>query len=177
MLVDSASKPKTYDTTCANNENYKIENDQKGRKSLRKWFNFKRFCSLDEWKNYLFKKRKFFRASFYRNNTAFFSTILIYIIIQIVLIVIQMHLYSQVNNYVKVARAGGILLNFNSCIVILLVLRRLTTWLRNSEFGRKCLALDEFLNFHKFIGFFILVLSLMHTIAHCLNLCKMNFCI
>lgn len=172
MLTDSASKQKTYATHQGVSEpkTYKIENDQKGRKSLSEWFNPKRLCSLDEWKLYVFKKRKFLRFSFYRNNIAFFSTIIVYFLVQIGLALLQLNLYSQANNYVKVARVGGILLNFNSCLVILLVMRRLTTWLRNLEIGRRCLALDEFLNFHKFIGFFILALSLMHTIAHCVNL-------
>ena len=114
MLVDSAlANQKSYETQT----NYKIESVPKEKK---KWFDLK---SL--WKNsksHLFKKRKFLRVSFYRNNTQFFSTILFYVIAQIALIILQVCLYANVNNYVKVARVCGILLNLNSCLVILLVI-------------------------------------------------------
>lgn len=133
-------------------------------------------CSLcsDDCISKLFTKPKFLRISFYKNNIPFFTTISVYVIIQIGLIILQLYLYSNVNNFVKAARVGGILLQFNSCLVILIIMRRFTTWLFNSRIGRKVLAFEQFIEFHKFIGFFILILSLEHTISHCLNLCMLK---
>jgi hypothetical protein len=119
----------------------------------------------------LFNNSKYTRCSFYRNNLSFFILILCYLILNVILSVVQCHIYTEQNKAVIVARVGGILLDFNSAVIILLVMRRLVTWLRNSLFGR-FLPTDDFIKFHKFIGVFILLLSLMHTIAHCVNLCK-----
>jgi amino acid transporter len=169
MLVDSKN------IKDQNKNTYKIESDPNNEKKT-----FKIQLLLLDWKAKIFKKRKFMRASFYRNNLPFFFTIFSYILIQIGLVILQLYFYSNVVDSVKVARVGGILLNFNSCLIILLVLRRSTTWLRSSEFGRKFLAIDEFLNFHKFIGFFLVFLSIIHTFGHCIHLCMLFlnfFCI
>lgn len=117
-------------------------------------------------------KSKYFRMSYYRNNLSFFLTFLVYLMIQVGLGLLQYFLYIESNVAVRIARIGGILINFNSGLVILLVLRRLTTWIRNSAIGRNYLPIDESIKFHKFVGLFIFALSLVHTAAHCVNLCK-----
>lgn len=117
-------------------------------------------------------KSKYFRMSYYRNNLSFFLTFLVYLLIQIGLGLLQYFLYIESNVAVRIARIGGILINFNSGLVILLVLRRLTTWIRNSAIGRNYLPIDDSIKFHKFVGLFIFALSFMHTAAHCVNLCK-----
>jgi hypothetical protein len=121
------------------------------------------------------KFSKYTRLSFYRNNISFFAIIIFYIIISIILISVQLSYYSKNNAAVRVARTAGILLNFNCSLIILLVLRRLLTWLRNSFIGTNFLPLDDFIKFHKFIGFFIILISLVHTLAHAINLCKVCF--
>lgn len=119
---------------------------------------------------HLFRKGRYLRCSFYRNNASFFLFILIYIIIQIILVAVQLSLYSSANGYVKLARVNGILISFNSSFTIFLVLRRVLTWIRNSNLGRRLLPLDDFIAFHKLIGVLLLVYSIIHTIAHCVNL-------
>ena len=117
------------------------------------------------------KFSKYTRLSFYRNNLSFFGIIIAYIILSIILIFVQLSYYSDYNAAVKVARTAGILLNFNCSLIILLVLRRLLTWLRNSFIGTNFLPLDDFIKFHKFIGFFLILLTVVHTIGHSINLC------
>lgn len=119
-----------------------------------------------------FKKSKYCRISYYRNNLSFFLTFLAYLLIQLTLGLLQAYFYSEMNWAVRIARVGGILIDFNSGLVILLVLRRLTTWIRNSVIGRNYLPIDDSIRFHKFVGLFIFVLSIVHTVAHCINLCK-----
>jgi hypothetical protein len=121
------------------------------------------------------KSSRFVKCSFYRNNSEYFLFIIIYFIVQILLSLLQLWLYWDVNTALKVARVGGILLSFNFAFSLFLVLRKLLTWLRNTKFGQICLPLDDFLDFHKYIGVFILLMSIMHTIGHCINLCKNYF--
>lgn len=117
------------------------------------------------------KKKKYSQLSFYRNNLSYFITILLYILIQVFFVLLQLLvLYPNLNVWLNFARAAGILLNFNTVIVVLLVLRRLNTFMRNSTIGRKYLVLDESLSFHKFIGFFILFLGWFHAFFHFINL-------
>lgn len=120
----------------------------------------------------LFKKIKYFRLSYYRNNLSYFVTVLVYFMINVNLIFIQLYLYSEYNTYVLIARVCGILLDFNCMIIILLPLRCFVTWMR-TLIGKDFRAIDQFIDFHKFIGFYILLLSIIHTLAHSLNLCKL----
>lgn len=122
------------------------------------------------------KKSKYMRLSYYRNNLSFFVTFIVYCMVQILLGTLQFfYLYKDANIAVRIARVGGILIDFNSGLVVLLVLRRLTTWIRNSVIGRNYLPIDESIKFHKFIGLFIFFLSFVHTAAHCVNLCEFYF--
>lgn len=118
------------------------------------------------------KSSRFVKCSFYKNNSEYFLFIIIYLIVQILLAILQLWLYWDVNTALKIARVGGILISFNFAFSLFLVLRKLLTWLRNTTFGQICLPLDDFLDFHKYIGVFILLMSIMHTIGHCFNLCK-----
>lgn len=125
-------------------------------------------------KSKLLKKRQYTRFSFYRNNISYFITIGIYLLLSIFFVLLQLLvLYPNLNVWLCFARACGILLDFNSVLIILLVLRHCNTWLRNSVIGRNYLVLDESLNFHKIIGFIILILGFVHTIAHAINLCEL----
>ena len=118
------------------------------------------------------KDSRFTSVSFYKNNSSFFISILAYVLLSIFFILIQLLvLFPNVYWYVAMARACGILINFNSCLIILLVLRRLSTWVRNTVLGPKFAVLDDFLIFHKFIGILILVLSFIHTLGQCINMC------
>lgn len=119
-----------------------------------------------------FSQLKYFKYYYYKRNIKSIGYMLIYALIQILLVVIQANTYIKSNSVILVARCCGILISFNMAIVVILIFRRLTTLLRGTKFGYKYLPLDELLSFHKFSGVFILVLSLVHTIAHCINLCK-----
>ena len=132
--------------------------------------------SFTDIKSKLLKKRQYTRFSFYRNNISYFITIGIYILLSIFFVLLQLLvLYPKLNVWLCFARGCGILLDFNSVLIILLVLRNCNTWLRNSVIGRNYLVLDESLNFHKTIGFIILFLGFVHTMAHAVNLCKLEF--
>jgi hypothetical protein len=153
-------EPKLVSTIIlsTNSENKNIEDEQKIEKFSKNQIN----NSIKS------KYQKFFN----RNNLSKILTIIVYILIQLFFVLLKLLIfYPEVNPYLKVARAAGILISFNSCLIILLVLRRAITWIRNTKIGHYYPVLDEFREFHKFIGMWLVVLALIHTIGHALNLC------
>jgi hypothetical protein len=116
--------------------------------------------------------QKYCNPQFYKSNLSFFLFVFIYILIQIILVIYRVIQYKDSNWAVIIARSAGILLAFNMSFVILLILKRFLTWLGNLKIFRVVFPIDEFLSVHKFIGTYILVLSFIHTIAHCVNQCK-----
>lgn len=72
------------------------------------------------------------------------------------------------SNYELVARGFGQLLNFTCVVIILPVLRTCTTWLRSKGVHR-FIPLDHNIYYHKLTGCFVLVYSVLHTVAHVLN--------
>jgi hypothetical protein len=118
---------------------------------------------------YELKDSKFGQLSFYKNNISFIIVVTLFFLLQIALIIIQLNIYYDANHALKTARCGGILLNFNLSIIMLFVMRRMISMVRNSFVGR-FLPCDDFLFFHKFLGAWILIWSFIHTIGHCVNL-------
>lgn len=76
--------------------------------------------------------------------------------------------YSKENIYVQIARMFGNSLNFNCSLILVLVLRKHLTWLRIKG-GNNLLPIDDFIQIHKIIGIVILIETLIHTIAHLIN--------
>ncbi|PIK33859.1 putative cytochrome b-245 heavy chain [Apostichopus japonicus] len=75
-----------------------------------------------------------------------------------------------------VARACALTLNLNSMLILLPVCRNLISYLRGSfetrEFYRKNVRrqLDKNITFHKLLAYSIIVLVIMHIVAHCFNM-------
>ncbi len=120
-----------------------------------------------------FFKSRFLSLSYYKNNAVYFATILVYFLLSILFVLIQLLVFFPTAMwYVQMARAAGILLNFNSCLVIMLVLRRLTSWMRDTLIGSYFSVFDQFIQFHKMIGVWIFILSFLHTLGQCINACQ-----
>ena len=84
--------------------------------------------------------------------------------------------YKDQPPLVIIARMCGNSLNFNCALVLGLVLRKHFTWLRTKGAG-SFLPLDDYIELHKAVGIVILVETIVHTIAHLINLyekCKKN---
>ncbi len=122
--------------------------------------------------NTLKRRPKCCTLQFYKSNFSFCIFILIYVLIQIGLVIQRIIQYKDSNAAVIVARIAGVLLDFNMSFIILLILKRCLTWLGTINILRIILPIGDFLAIHKFVGIFILVLSFIHTIAHCVNQCK-----
>ncbi|MGH8311004.1 MAG: ferric reductase-like transmembrane domain-containing protein, partial [Steroidobacteraceae bacterium] len=73
--------------------------------------------------------------------------------------------------YVQVARGCGACLNLNGALIAVPMLRRALTRLRRSSLGR-VVPVDDAVSLHALIGEVIVVLSLVHTVAHGLHLSR-----
>lgn len=79
--------------------------------------------------------------------------------------------YRHTNAAVVIARGCGMCLNFNSALLALTMLRHTLTWLRMTVM-RYFLPIDNHVSYHRFIGYFCVVLSVVHTVAHLINIGK-----
>ena len=121
--------------------------------------------------NCLTNVRDRFRISWIKNNISLVIALSMYVSVNLALMIYVLVIRWDSNTATKFARIPGMLLNFNGSLIYFLVLKRMITWWRNSFLGRNLYFLDEVLQFHKFIGFFILFLSIIHSFGHFFNLC------
>ncbi|CAF4024249.1 unnamed protein product [Rotaria magnacalcarata] len=106
-----------------------------------------------------------------KNNIARVTTFVLYIMVNIALmlyVIIYRVTVSKANVFVVFARIGGMLLNFNCSLIIVVMLKRSIFLIRATPLHR-FLPIDDHIDFHKFLGRFIGTLSILHTIAHAIN--------
>ena len=105
------------------------------------------------------------------DNLSRVITLLIYILINLGLtmyVIIYRTIVLKSNVFVVFARIAGMLLNFNCLFVIILMLKQTILLIRTIGL-HKLLPIDDHIDFHKFVGRFIAVLSVFHSIAHAIN--------
>ena len=78
------------------------------------------------------------------------------------------------NGFVVVARISGMLLNFNCAFVIVLMLKQTIRLIRTNKRLRNWIPVDDHIDFHRFVGRVIVVLALVHSIAHMSNFARMT---
>ncbi|XP_036130383.1 NADPH oxidase 5 [Molossus molossus] len=69
---------------------------------------------------------------------------------------------------IMVAKGCGQCLNFDCSFIAVLMLRRCLTWLRATWLAQ-VLPLDQNIQFHQLMGYVVVGLSLVHTVAHVVN--------
>ena len=80
----------------------------------------------------------------------------------------------KANVLVVFARIGGMLLNFNCALVIVLMLKRTILLIRTNTFMRKLLPVDDHIDFHRVVGRVIAGLAILHAIAHMANFGRLS---
>ena len=111
-----------------------------------------------------------------RDNLPRVIVILLYILINITLMlyaIIYQAVVPKAHVLIVVARFSGMLLNFNCAFTVVLMLKQTILLLRSTHIY-KWLPIDNHIDFHKFVGRFIAVLSLIHTIAHMSNFARLK---
>jgi hypothetical protein len=97
---------------------------------------------------------------------------ILYILVNIGL-TLYVIIYRSITNkdgvFLVFARVGGILLNFNSVLIVVLMLKQTILYIRSNRVLRRCIPVDEHIDFHKFVGRFMTALAILHTIAHIIN--------
>ncbi|XP_076029976.1 NADPH oxidase 5-like [Oratosquilla oratoria] len=104
-----------------------------------------------------------------KNNYVYLSFLFVYISVNVGLFVARAVEYSDHNAFIIVARACGQALNLNCTLSVVFMLRQTITFLR-AHGAASFLPLDQHLYLHKMSGWLIFILSIVHTIAHLLNL-------
>ena len=117
------------------------------------------------------EKYRYFSKRYIMNNPRKLIFMLIFFLINIGLSAISIWRYWDSNAAVIIARICGMCLNFNSAFIIVLMLRRLLTWLRSTR-AAHILPLDQSIMLHKMVGIVIFIQSMVHTIAHVVNIGK-----
>ncbi|XP_035699930.1 NADPH oxidase 5-like [Branchiostoma floridae] len=107
-----------------------------------------------------------------RNHLRTVVAVALYVVLNVALLCYAAIQY-QPNVAMIVAKGCGQCLNLNSMFALLLMLRKMLSYMRSTPVGRY-LPLDQHIAFHKVIGVMILVFSLLHTIAHVYNFVKLT---
>ena len=117
-----------------------------------------------------------FSFTYIRNNAQFIIFHILFFVINLSLIVSRLVGFRQTVNVdgsrnwaIMIARAGGQCLNFTCMFVLLPMLRLSVTKLRQKGFNY-LLPLDKHTSFHRMTGQLIVVYSLVHALAHIVNL-------
>ncbi|KAI3782389.1 hypothetical protein L2E82_12434 [Cichorium intybus] len=115
------------------------------------------------------------------NRKRIFVVILL-LLLNFALFAYKFHQYSllptfQVMGYcVCSAKAAGETLKLNMALILIPVCRRTLTALRETFLG-KIFPFDDNINFHKVIAVFIVIATLVHTVAHlCCNFIRISTC-
>lgn len=117
-----------------------------------------------------------FSSNYWRNNKQFLMFLSFIIITNVILFVTRAYYFRGFsmlsgftpNPFYMMSRANGRCLNFNSMIILVLVLRYTITKLR--ELGlSNALPLDHNIYLHKMVGYLIFLQSWFHTIMHLVN--------
>ncbi|CAF3083659.1 unnamed protein product [Rotaria socialis] len=106
-----------------------------------------------------------------KDNVPRVIAVLLYILVNIALmlyVIIYRVVVTKANVFVVFARIGGMLLNLNCSLIIVVMLRRSIFLIRATPLHR-FLPIDDHIDFHKFLGRFIGALSILHTLAHAIN--------
>lgn len=123
------------------------------------------------------KMRYFYRLKeTITNNRASFTFWSVYTLISVACALTAYFSYSDQNPWVIMARMCGNNLNFNCSLILFLVCRKHATWMR-SKGANSIVPIDDFIEIHKKIGIVILTQSVIHTVAHLVNLfivCNLN---
>lgn len=103
-----------------------------------------------------------------RNNAPALVFTALFVGVNAVVFLTRAYQYSHTNLLEMGARACGQCLNLDCALLLLLILRRMVTRLRNS-FAGHLLPCDQHVHFHKMAGWTVFFLSILHTLFHIAN--------
>jgi len=119
--------------------------------------------------------RRYLSSDYLRNNASFVIFLDMVILINIIILAQRANYFrdfpmlsGEPNLFYMISRATGRAVLFNTCLVVILVLRYSITMLRKFGFANY-LPLDHNVYFHKLVGCLIFAQGMVHGIMHLLN--------
>ncbi|XP_019856436.1 PREDICTED: NADPH oxidase 5-like [Amphimedon queenslandica] len=103
-----------------------------------------------------------------KNYWSYFIFLSVFFMINTVLFVEAAIRYRESMFLVSIARGAGACLNFSPVVVLILMYRHIATLIRSTRLSF-LFPLDKFIKLHKIVGYTIIVLSLVHFLAHLAN--------
>ncbi|XP_076980063.1 NADPH oxidase 5 [Tamandua tetradactyla] len=107
-------------------------------------------------------------AAYWHNHRSQLLCLAAYAGLHLLLFALAANAHRALGASVMVAKGCGQCLNFDCSFIAVLMLRRCLTWLR-ATWVAQVLPLDQNIQFHQLMGYVVVGLSLVHTVAHVVN--------
>ena len=137
-----------------------------------------RFFSNLCWQQTIYENQKDkLTIDYLRDNLSRVLVLLLYILVNIALalyVIIYRVVTLKAHVLIVFARIGGMLLNFNCALIIVLMLKQTILLIRTNKLLRKLIPVDDYIDFHRLVGRVIAGLAVMHTIAHMANFGRLD---
>lgn len=137
-----------------------------------------RFFSNLCWQQTIYEQQKSkLTIDYIKDNLSRVIVLLLYILVNVALtiyVLIYRIAVTRSHALVVIARIGGMLLNFNCALIIVLMLKQTILVIRTTKLLRKLVPVDDHIDFHKVVGRVIAVLAIVHTVAHMANFGRLS---
>uniref|UniRef100_A0A8C4L920 NADPH oxidase 5 n=1 Tax=Equus asinus asinus TaxID=83772 RepID=A0A8C4L920_EQUAS len=107
-------------------------------------------------------------SAYWHNHRSQLLCLAAYVGLHVLLFALAANAHRALGPSVMVAKGCGQCLNFDCSFIAVLMLRRCLTWLRATWLAQ-VLPLDQNIQFHQLMGYVVVGLSLVHTVAHVVN--------
>ncbi|XP_057579295.1 NADPH oxidase 5 [Hippopotamus amphibius kiboko] len=107
-------------------------------------------------------------AAYWHNHRSHLLCLAVYVGLHVLLFALAASAHRALGASVMVAKGCGQCLNFDCSFIAVLMLRRCLTWLRGTWLAQ-VLPLDHNIQFHQLMGYVVVGLSLVHSVAHVVN--------
>ncbi|XP_006920277.1 NADPH oxidase 5 isoform X1 [Pteropus alecto] len=107
-------------------------------------------------------------SAYWHNHRSQLLCLTAYVGLHVLLFALAASAHRALGVSVMVAKGCGQCLNFDCSLIAVLMLRRSLTWLRATWLAQ-VLPLDQNIQFHQLMGYVVVGLSLVHTVAHIVN--------
>ncbi|XP_023601626.1 NADPH oxidase 5 [Myotis lucifugus] len=107
-------------------------------------------------------------SAYWHNHRSQLLCLAAYAGLHVLLFALAANAHRALGISVMVAKGCGQCLNFDCSFIAVLMLRRCLTWLRATWLAQ-VLPLDRNIQFHQLMGYVVVGLSLVHTVAHVVN--------
>ncbi|XP_062062196.1 NADPH oxidase 5 isoform X1 [Lepus europaeus] len=114
------------------------------------------------------RRPRLLTPAYWHNHRSLLLCLAAYAGLHVLLFALAASAHRALGASVMVAKGCGQCLNFDCSFIAVLMFRRCLTWLRATWLAQ-VLPLDRNIQFHQLMGYVVVGLSLVHTVAHVVN--------